>query len=113
MAGWGIQLHGLGSALKALDGIQMRLDDNAVYVVGTNVEYAIFQEFGTSRQEGTPHLFPAARAVQRDAQRIAGDANTVEEAVKRLAFAVERGAKERAPVDTGNLKASYRTERIK
>ena len=33
-------------------------DENAVYV-GTNVEYAPYQEFGTRYQNGTPFLRPA------------------------------------------------------
>ncbi len=30
-------------------------------VVGTNVDYAIAQEYGTSRQSGTPYLRPALK----------------------------------------------------
>ena len=32
--------------------------------VGSNVAYAAYQEFGTSRQEGTPHLRPAVDALR-------------------------------------------------
>ena len=32
--------------------------------VGTNVDYAAHQEFGTIYQSGTPHLFPALAAAQ-------------------------------------------------
>lgn len=110
---WGVNLLGFGALLDALDGIQMRLDDNAVYVVGTNVEYSIYVELGTSRMAAQPYLIPAAREAARSAERIAGDASSVDEAVKRIAFFIERRAKQEVPVDTGNLKASIRTERIR
>ena len=32
--------------------------------IGTNVDYAAHQEFGTIHQSGTPHLFPALTAAQ-------------------------------------------------
>lgn len=37
----------------------------ARYVVGTNVFYAPFQEFGTSRMAARPHLGPALHAAHR------------------------------------------------
>ncbi len=33
--------------------------DNPVVTVGTNVEYAPYVEFGTSRQSAKPYLYPA------------------------------------------------------
>lgn len=41
--------------------------DGAVARIGTNVEYAIHQEFGTSRMRGTPFLRPAFNEQQRAA----------------------------------------------
>lgn len=113
MSSWGVKLLGFNSVLNFFKDVQMRLDDNAVYVVGTNVEYAVFQEFGTRNMSAQPYLFPAARQVAREADRVAGDASSVEEAVKRLAFQIEREAKDRAPVDTGNLRSSIRAERVR
>jgi len=113
MAGWGVRLAGFSRVLEGLNDIQMRLDDDAVYVVGSNVTYSVYVELGTSRMSAQPHLFPAAREAQRNVRRIAGDANSVDEAVKRIALFIERRAAENAPVDTGNLQASYRTERVR
>lgn len=111
--GWGAKLIGFGSVMNALDDIQVKLDDDVVYVVGTNVEYAIYQEFGTRNMEPNSFLFPAAREAQRNVQTIAGDANSVEEAVKRISLFIEKRAAEEAPVDTGNLQASVRSEKIR
>lgn len=38
--------------------ISHETDSDSAYI-GTNVEYAQYQEFGTSRQKGTPFLRPA------------------------------------------------------
>lgn len=110
---WGVRLIGMSNVLKGLKDIQMRLDDNVVYVTGTNVEYAVYPEFGTSKMPAQPYLMPAMREAERNIQRIAGDAQSVEEAVKRIALFIERRAAENAPVLTGNLQGSIRAERIK
>lgn len=113
MAGWGVSLLGFGSVMKGLGDIQTRLDDDAVYVVGTNVEYAVYVELGTSRAPAQPFLFPAARAAERVIGRITADAQSLEDAVKRVALFIERRAAQNAPVLTGNLQASIRTERVR
>lgn len=40
--------------------------DAAVGYVGTNLDYAIHQEYGTVHQSGTPHLRPALEANQKE-----------------------------------------------
>lgn len=45
--------------------------DKESVTIGTNVEYAIFVEKGTSRQRAQPHLEPAVRDNRRAIQRIA------------------------------------------
>lgn len=42
------------------NSIQTRIDGPLKATVGTNVEYAAHQEFGTRHQKGKPHLTPAA-----------------------------------------------------
>ena len=81
-------------------------------IVADGVEYGIWQETGTSKMAAQPFMVPAVDAVRpgwvaafknqlTDAQ--------VSEVVRRAAFDIERGAKERAPVDTGALKNSINT----
>jgi len=41
------------------NSINHHLQSSDTVVTETNVEYAIYQEFGTSRQSGTPFLRPA------------------------------------------------------
>lgn len=41
--------------------------------VGTNVEYAVHQEYGTVYQSGTPHVRPALEANREDLARMMGE----------------------------------------
>jgi len=40
----------------------MQMESELTVVVGTDVEYAVFQEFGTHKMAAQPHLTPAAEA---------------------------------------------------
>lgn len=109
---WGATLSGLSGVMQMLDAVEVQFDDNVVYVVGPTVEYGIYQELGTSNMPPQPFLFPAAREVNRELDTIAADANSTEDLVRRAALEIQRRAKERAPVDTGTLRASISAERI-
>lgn len=110
---WGVNLAGFTALNAALDDlIDIQLGDDVVYVVGTNVEYAIYQEFGTRSMSSQPFLRPAARSVEREMSSVAGNANSVEDAVKLVALEIERRSAQLAPVDTGTLMNSLRSVRI-
>lgn len=121
MAGWGVKLLGFGRMLDGLKDVQVKLNDDAVYVVGTNVEYAVYQELGTSKMDAQPYLFPAARAAERNPRAyVRRHTNTsieaqssMEDVVKVIALAIERDAAERAPWDTGNLAGSIRSVQVR
>ena len=68
------------------DGVSKPQDDNVCHV-GTNVEYAIYQEYGTSRQTGQPFLRPAVDIERTNATKdmaLAIQAEMKEENRKRL-----------------------------
>lgn len=110
---WGVQLAGFSALSRALDElINVQLGDDVVYVVGSNVTYSVHVELGTRYQSPQPYLFPSAREAERNIQSIAGNANSLAEAVKLVALFIERRAAERAPVDTGLLMNSIRSERV-
>lgn len=121
MAGWGVKLLGFSNLMDAFGDIQTRLSDDAVYVVGTNVEYAVYVELGTSRMSAKPFLFPSARNAERNPLAYIRrhtdvsivDIESTEDLVRTLALAIERDASERAPVDTGNLMNSIRAEKVR
>ena len=78
-------------------------------IVADGVEYGLFQELGSSRNVAQPFMVPAVEAVRPGyAQAMKGSITReqVSRVVRKAAFDVERGAKLRAPVDTGALKNS-------
>ena len=96
-----------------------------VRVVADGVEYGLYQEMGTHEKRGGllgqlgfkgqermaahPFMKPAVEAIRAPFNRAFKDCITIEQAtvvVDKAAFDVERGAKQRAPVDTGALKNS-------
>lgn len=107
------KMIGAGAVLDAIsDLIQITLDDNVVWVTGTNVEYAVYVEFGTSKMAAQPHLRPIARAVESDIPHIIrrADVETLADAIEAVAMEIERRLKATdspVPVDTGRLKGSY------
>lgn len=99
----GITMTGIGGVMDALDYDGF---GTAEYRVGTNVEYAVYVEFGTSSQEAQPYLRPAVEQAVAELDSIADNADSVDELVEILALKIESYAKERAPVDTGTLRNS-------
>lgn len=103
--------HDTYQAFEQLSDFATELRDT-VYVTGTNVEYSVYVEFGTSRMQAQPFLFPAARRVIRNPERYIGTPESGDELIRQLALAIEREAKQDAPVDTGRLQASIEAERV-
>lgn len=113
MADWGAAMMGLDAVTDSLDAVDESWGSSATWVVGSNVEYSVYQEFGTSKMEAQPHLRPAVEQVMRsEADQLADQADSADELVKLIALAVERRTKELAPVEFGTLKASYAAERV-
>lgn len=112
MSGWGASLSGLDSTLGMLNDVRMRYGEDAVYIVGSNVEYAVEQEFGTSKMSAQPYLRPAAEEVKRNLPSIASNANSTEEIVRTAALEVEKRAKKKVRVDTGNLRSSITARKL-
>lgn len=93
----------------------------STWVVGTNVKYSVYLEFGTSRMPAYPFMRPAVEYVMRNqADAIADHSESVPALVKRLALALERRMKHYAStgvppgpdVKSGNLRGSIRAEKV-
>lgn len=112
---WGVQLSGLASTVQMLDQIRVQWGEDVTYVVGPTAKYGIYVELGTTRMKPQPYLEPAVRSVMAQSERLTkGVDDGSAEAVKTLALEIERRAKQNAPVgETGNLRASISTERVK
>lgn len=107
-----IDVDGVGETRAMFQDFSDAFGSEVVYITGTNVEYSIWVEVGTTKMEAQPYLFPAAKAVGRDPEAHIEGYGSIEGLIKQVALAVEREAKERVPVDTGNLKGSIRAQRI-
>lgn len=95
------------------DYVDVELDDDTVYIVGTNVEYAVYQEFGTRHMQPQPYFRPATREAEANMGQIVRGADSPANAVKAVATFIEARSKELAPVDTGRLRGSIRMERVR
>lgn len=82
------------------------------WIIGTNVEYSIYVEFGTSRMDAQPYLFKAAREVMSNVESIWDRVSDFGQLLQRMAFRIEKLAKIYCPVDTGNLMASIKAEKL-
>lgn len=111
--------------------------DNPVWVVGTNVEYAVYLEFGTRHMPPYPFFRPAVRELEANSEAFINkhtnsaidEIGSTDEMVKTVALALERAitqnanaaAPDRSPgtdpehpqIDTGTLVNSIQAERIK
>lgn len=120
MSNWGTKLLGFNRTMDMFERIQTRFDGNAVYIVGSDVEYSIYVELGTSSMAAQPFLRPAVRDWQRDPQGYIskhtnhnGDFESLDDLVRVSALAIERDAAQRSPVDSGNLQASIKSEKVR
>lgn len=104
----GMTLLGFDAVMDALDYAEQ---GEARYIVGSDVEYAIYVEFGTSRNQAQPYLRPAVERAVRKLDSI-GTFASPDDVAQALALEVERQAKMEAPVDTGTLKNSITAQRI-
>lgn len=115
MANRGIQVLTEVSGFGKVDSWlqQMILESDEIYLVGTNVEYSIYVEFGTSSTAAQPYLFPAVESALSEVHQIWEDTGyDINATVRTLAFRIEAYAKFRCPVDTGNLRSSISVTRV-
>lgn len=105
----GISMLGIDDVMNALDYEDF---GTRKYRVGTNADYAVHVEFGTSSNQAQPYLRPAVEKAVNELDEIADSTDGVNELVETLALKIEEYAKKNAPVDTGNLKGSISAQRI-
>ncbi len=109
----GLQVHGTRQVIKGIQQFRETWGKDSAWIVGVGAEYGAYVEFGTSRMQEQPYLFPAARHVMRSQfGGIEQQAGSPEELVSALAHAIEAEAKRRAPVDTGHLRSSITAVRV-
>ena len=117
----GVDIDGLTDLFEDLDDLQDSYgDDGPTWVTGTNVEYAIYLEYGTKHMDPKPFFRPVVAEVKtqgvesflRDNTELGGMADIAgtEEFVAVFAIAIEARVKEvitkKGLIDTGTLRAS-------
>lgn len=112
MAKNGAKMTGVASLTAAVDDVADRWGTSVTYSAGSNVEYSIEVEYGTSHMAAQPYLRPAAEQTRRELPAIVNSADSLEEAVQRASLRVEQIAKEVVPVDTGRLRSSIEAKKV-
>lgn len=107
-----MKLLGTSTFLSALDDFTDQFTTDEAWVIGTNVEYAIHQEYGTRDQAGTPHVRPAIDDTRVQMARFATRASGLDEFMRLTALYLEGEIRRNAPVDTGHLRRSYTSQKI-
>jgi len=107
----GMKLNGFNEAADFLRN-KMTPWSSKGYLIGTNVEYSIYVEFGTSSSPAQPYLFRAAREVFSNVESIWEKVDDISQLLQIMAMRILRKAKIYCPVDTGNLRASIRVEQL-
>jgi len=133
-----LDLSGVPELQAKTQELKEDYEDEAVYAVGTNVEYSIYLEMGTRNMPPYPFFMPAVREFQANPESfILGrteygsidEIDSTQEMVKAVASALQSQiqinataqASGRSPgtapdnpqVDTGNLRASISVQRVK
>lgn len=105
----GINVVGMTATLDSLEDMK---PSEAQYRVSASTDYAVYVEFGTKHMPAQPYLRPAVNETMRQADRLAGEADSTDEFVELIAESIAEKARGQAPVDTGRLKNSITVEEL-
>jgi len=121
---WGTTITGFDAATELIEGVSADFDGDTTYIAGPTVEYAIYNEKGTSKMEARPYARPAAERVEAntasEVRRIAASQgiplSSEENIIRCAALAVQdrmkRIADRKDVRDTGDLIASIRIQKV-
>lgn len=107
-----LETIGLVSAIENLGDMKDNLGGNPKAITTPTVSYGVFPEFGLG-QPAQPYMRPSAREAQAKVNELISGTNDLGEAVMEVAYYIERRSKKRCPVDSGTLRASIQTRRIR
>lgn len=78
----------------------------------TNTEYAAYVEYGTRFARAQPYMRPAIEQTESEMDELLAKAKSLNDYIRLIAMRLERNAKKKVPVDTGNLKRSIAAEKL-
>lgn len=112
MARAGARILGAASLVRSFKAARVVASVTDTWVVGTDVEYSVYVEFGTSRMSAQPYLRPAIEHAKRNAERYMAETSSINAFIRRMAMEIEAEAKRLCPVDTGRLRSSIKAEKM-
>jgi len=103
-----VKLVGYGSFLDTMESGAEAFSSvgEPTFIVGTNVHYGLYQEYGTYKMAAQPFLRPATDQVRRKMGNYFDTNATPRGALRAAAGDLASEAQRRAPVDSGKLRAS-------
>lgn len=139
--GWGVEIEGMQDVQSNLEAVAAAYGSMRSHVVASDVEYAVYVEFGTGphiirpkeggtlafevggetvfakevKHPGTPPngaLRKAVRTALANLDAIVANANTPDEITKELAEFIARNWRQDVWVDTGRLRQSIHVEAV-
>lgn len=112
MPGWGVEMEGLDDTQSGLEGMVDGFDGMQSHAVVSDVEYAVYVEFGTRNMPANGALRSAIQEVLSNLETILAGASDPDEMTKNVAEAIKAGWRRDVWVDTGNLRSSIRVEAV-
>lgn len=92
-----VSLVGYSGVIQSLRNLEDQVGSEPVYLVGSNKEYGVFLEFGTSKMQAYPWLRPALKEFENRGETFlkqtigasVEDADSTDEVVQLVALALE------------------------
>lgn len=107
---FGLTVQGLDSVNGTLDAMVDLGDEMSGHVVASDVEYAVYVEFGTRYMAANGALRASVTDTLGNLSSIVDDADDANEVTKLVAEDIAEGWREDVWVDTGKLRNSIRVE---
>lgn len=108
--GWGIKMNGLDGAKDGLQGL-VEGDLMQSHAVVSDVEYAVYVEFGTSRMPANAALRGSIQDTLNNLDSVIANADSVSDISRLVAEDIADGWRQDVWVDTGRLKRSIHVEK--
>lgn len=107
-----IDVSGLQHQLDTIEEMQLQWGEFAGYAVGTDVEYAIYVEYGTYKMQPNKALRNAMMEVMSQIDTMAARADDSNDLGKMIAESIKAGWRRDVWVNTGKLRDSIEVVKV-
>ena len=109
--GWGTTLTGYAATKDNLEETKRLFEQMSSHVVYSDVEYAVYVEFGTSRMPANGALRASVQDTLGNLESLVEDASSAEDISRVIAEDIAEGWRNDVWVDTGRLRDSITVKR--